>query len=40
MQFLIGSDLEPVLSVNPGDSFQVETEDALAGRIRTPDREE
>jgi amidase len=38
MQFLIGSDLEPVLSVKPGDSFLVETEDALAGRIRAPER--
>ena len=37
MQFLIGSDIEPVLTVEPGESFVVETEDALAGRIRDRD---
>lgn len=37
MQFLIGSSFRAVLTVRPGESFVVETEDALAGRIR--DRE-
>lgn len=38
MGFLIGHDLPPVLRVRPGESFVVETEDALAGKIRSADR--
>ncbi len=38
MQFLIGHDLPPVISVQPGESFLLETEDALAGRIRAVDQ--
>lgn len=38
MRFLITRDTPPVLRVQPGESFVVETEDALAGKIRTPDR--
>ena len=38
MQFLIGHDLPPVINVQPGESFLLETEDALAGRIRTVDQ--
>ena len=38
MQFLIGHDLPPVITVRPGESFLLETEDALAGRIRSADQ--
>lgn len=38
MQFEIGSHIEPILNVKQGETFIVETEDALAGQIRDPER--
>jgi amidase len=38
MKFLIGPGMEPVLTVDPGESFVLETEDALAGNIRSEDQ--
>ena len=38
MQFLFHKDLPPILRVKPGESFVVETEDALSGMIRSNDR--
>ncbi len=38
MEFLFDNDLPPILRVKPGESFEVETEDALAGFIRSKDR--
>jgi amidase len=38
MKFLIGPGMEPVLTVDPGERFVLETEDALAGKIRSEDR--
>jgi acetamidase/formamidase len=38
MSFLIGHEAQPVLTVEPGERFVIETEDALAGRIRSADR--
>lgn len=38
MKFLIGPGMEPVLTVDPGERFVLETEDALAGKIRSEDQ--
>jgi amidase len=38
MSFLVGHDQPPILTVQPAESFVIETEDALAGRIRSADR--
>ena len=35
MGYLFRNDLSPILRVKPGESFVVETEDALSGNIRT-----
>jgi acetamidase/formamidase len=37
-QFVFGNNIPPVLHVEPGESFVVETEDALDGQIRSADR--
>ncbi len=38
MKYLFNHGLSPILRVEPGESFVVETEDALSGNIRTEDR--
>lgn len=38
MKYLIGPGQEPVLTVDPNERFILETEDALAGKIRSDDR--
>ena len=38
MGYLFRNDLSPILRVKPGESFVVETEDALSGNIRSEDR--